>query len=111
MTTSAITSSNEAGVLVAHHRATARPFPKEARTITGGVIQSPTITIPTGEHLNVPYQWSVIMTTLSINTLTRRHGPAPEEGSPTTLKQFNYLTHFHSPKPPPDIPIKAQTIY
>ncbi|GBM38458.1 hypothetical protein AVEN_120819-1 [Araneus ventricosus] len=42
-------SSIEAGVLVAHHRPTARPLPKEVRTIPGGRTQSPTITIPTGE--------------------------------------------------------------
>ncbi|GBM34564.1 hypothetical protein AVEN_77529-1 [Araneus ventricosus] len=42
-------SSTEARVLVAHHRATARPLPKEVRTITGGGTQSPTITIPTRE--------------------------------------------------------------
>ncbi|GBN32138.1 hypothetical protein AVEN_192420-1 [Araneus ventricosus] len=34
--TAEIASSTEAGVLVAHHRATARPLPKEVRTITGG---------------------------------------------------------------------------
>ncbi|GBM71036.1 hypothetical protein AVEN_272382-1 [Araneus ventricosus] len=34
-------SSTETGVLVAHNRATARPLPKEVRTITGGGIQSP----------------------------------------------------------------------
>ncbi|GBM47488.1 hypothetical protein AVEN_153699-1 [Araneus ventricosus] len=39
----------EAGVLVAHHQATARLLPKEVRTITGGETQSSTITIPTGE--------------------------------------------------------------
>ncbi|GBM28520.1 hypothetical protein AVEN_70122-1 [Araneus ventricosus] len=44
-----ITSSTEAGVLVANHLATARPLPKKVRTITGGGAQSPTITIPTGE--------------------------------------------------------------
>ncbi|GBM44048.1 hypothetical protein AVEN_223171-1 [Araneus ventricosus] len=42
-------SSTEAGVLVSYHRATARPLPKEVRTITGGGTQSPTITIPTGD--------------------------------------------------------------
>ncbi|GBO17060.1 hypothetical protein AVEN_172597-1, partial [Araneus ventricosus] len=35
--------------LEAHHRATARPLPKEVRTITGGGIQRPSTTIPTGE--------------------------------------------------------------
>ncbi|GBM14719.1 hypothetical protein AVEN_71998-1 [Araneus ventricosus] len=34
-------SSAETGVLVANHLATARPFPKEARTITGGSVATP----------------------------------------------------------------------
>ncbi|GBM11029.1 hypothetical protein AVEN_1356-1 [Araneus ventricosus] len=42
-------SSAEAGVLAAHHRATARPFPKEIRTTNGGVTQSHTVIMPTGE--------------------------------------------------------------
>ncbi|GBN08165.1 hypothetical protein AVEN_1032-1 [Araneus ventricosus] len=42
MTAVAIASSIEAGVLVAHHRATARPHPKEKCTITGGETQRPT---------------------------------------------------------------------
>ncbi|GBM49844.1 hypothetical protein AVEN_191245-2 [Araneus ventricosus] len=42
-------SSTEAGVPVAHHRATARPLPKKVRTITGGGTQCLTNTIPTGE--------------------------------------------------------------
>ncbi|GBM50848.1 hypothetical protein AVEN_140949-1 [Araneus ventricosus] len=42
-------SSTEAGVLIAHHRATARPLPKEERTINGGGTQSTTIAMPTGE--------------------------------------------------------------
>ncbi|GBL72912.1 hypothetical protein AVEN_128100-1 [Araneus ventricosus] len=49
MTAASIASCTEAGVLVAHHRATARPLPKEVRTITGGGTQSPTITMLTGE--------------------------------------------------------------
>ncbi|GBN33314.1 hypothetical protein AVEN_69925-1 [Araneus ventricosus] len=36
MATAAIASRTEAGVLESQHRATARPFPKEVRTITGG---------------------------------------------------------------------------
>ncbi|GBM52336.1 hypothetical protein AVEN_64043-1 [Araneus ventricosus] len=42
-------SSTEAGVLVAYPQATVRSLPKEARTITGGGTQSPTITMPTLE--------------------------------------------------------------
>ncbi|GBM10312.1 hypothetical protein AVEN_50023-1 [Araneus ventricosus] len=42
-------SNTEARVLVAHHWATARPFRKEVRTITGGGTRSPTIIMPTGE--------------------------------------------------------------
>ncbi|GBM44402.1 hypothetical protein AVEN_128266-1 [Araneus ventricosus] len=42
--------STEAGVLVAHYRATARLLPKEVRTIIDGGTQSPTITMPTGER-------------------------------------------------------------
>ncbi|GBM26776.1 hypothetical protein AVEN_127738-1 [Araneus ventricosus] len=49
MTAAATASSIEAGVLVAHRRATALTRPKEVRTITG--TQSPTITIPTGKRL------------------------------------------------------------
>ncbi|GBO17612.1 hypothetical protein AVEN_36248-1 [Araneus ventricosus] len=44
-------SSTEAGVLVAHHRATARPLPKEVRTITGGGTRSPIVTMPTGRRV------------------------------------------------------------
>ncbi|GBM48290.1 hypothetical protein AVEN_134122-1, partial [Araneus ventricosus] len=40
MTTAAIASSTEAGVLVANHLATARSLPKEARTITSGGTQA-----------------------------------------------------------------------
>ncbi|GBM16602.1 hypothetical protein AVEN_88948-1 [Araneus ventricosus] len=39
-------SSTEAGVLIAHHQATAQPFPKEVRTITGAVNSTPIIAIP-----------------------------------------------------------------
>ncbi|GBL96231.1 hypothetical protein AVEN_182571-1, partial [Araneus ventricosus] len=49
MTTAAIASSTETGVLVANHLAMARPLQKEVRTITGGGTQIRTITIPTGE--------------------------------------------------------------
>ncbi|GBN06907.1 hypothetical protein AVEN_16854-1 [Araneus ventricosus] len=42
-------SSTEAGVLVANHLATARPLPKEVRTIRGGGTNSPTITVPPRE--------------------------------------------------------------
>ncbi|GBN62609.1 hypothetical protein AVEN_8351-1 [Araneus ventricosus] len=42
-------SSTQAGVLVAHQRAAARPLSMEVRTIPGIGTQSPTITIPTGE--------------------------------------------------------------
>ncbi|GBN82683.1 hypothetical protein AVEN_74686-1 [Araneus ventricosus] len=41
-------SSTKAGVLIAHHQATARPLPKELRTITGGGSQSPSIIVPSG---------------------------------------------------------------
>ncbi|GBN20103.1 hypothetical protein AVEN_30966-1 [Araneus ventricosus] len=42
----AIASSTEAGVLVANHLATARPLPKEVRTIIGGGIQAPPLLYP-----------------------------------------------------------------
>ncbi|GBM02760.1 hypothetical protein AVEN_40826-1 [Araneus ventricosus] len=42
-------SSTETGVLVANHLAMDGPLAKEVRTITGGGIQSSTITIPPGE--------------------------------------------------------------
>ncbi|GBM24762.1 hypothetical protein AVEN_182386-1 [Araneus ventricosus] len=42
-------SSTEAGVLIAYHQATARPLPKEVRTIASEGTQSPAITIPPGE--------------------------------------------------------------
>ncbi|GBM84965.1 hypothetical protein AVEN_120226-1 [Araneus ventricosus] len=48
MTATAIASSTEAGVLVAHHFHF-QPLQKEVRTIIGRGSQSPTITIPTGE--------------------------------------------------------------
>ncbi|GBM51136.1 hypothetical protein AVEN_244181-1 [Araneus ventricosus] len=38
-------SSTEAAVLQAHHRDKAQPLPKEARTITDGGTENPTITI------------------------------------------------------------------
>ncbi|GBL94416.1 hypothetical protein AVEN_7382-1 [Araneus ventricosus] len=44
-------SSTEVGVLVAKHLATARPFPKEVCTITGGGSQRPAITIPQGKRV------------------------------------------------------------
>ncbi|GBO39891.1 hypothetical protein AVEN_29460-1 [Araneus ventricosus] len=44
-------SSTKAGVLVAHHRATARPLPKEVRTITGGGTRSPPLLCPRGRRL------------------------------------------------------------
>ncbi|GBN76094.1 hypothetical protein AVEN_86653-1 [Araneus ventricosus] len=49
MTAAAIASSTEVGILVANHPATARPLPKEVRTVTGGGFQSPTIAILAGE--------------------------------------------------------------
>ncbi|GBN64162.1 hypothetical protein AVEN_215715-1 [Araneus ventricosus] len=47
-----ISSSTEAGVLVAHHRATARSLLKEVRTITGGrVTQPPPLLYPQGKRV------------------------------------------------------------
>ncbi|GBN12304.1 hypothetical protein AVEN_54866-1 [Araneus ventricosus] len=43
-------SSTEAGVLTAYHQATARPLPKEVRTITGGEFQS---SYPQGKRVPV----------------------------------------------------------
>ncbi|GBM18421.1 hypothetical protein AVEN_72757-1 [Araneus ventricosus] len=46
MAAAAIASSSEAGVLVAHHLATARLLPKEVRTILVNGPRAPTIAIP-----------------------------------------------------------------
>ncbi|GBM85985.1 hypothetical protein AVEN_186662-1 [Araneus ventricosus] len=43
-------SSTEAGVLVAHHRATARPLPKVVRTITDGRLGGPPLLNPEGKR-------------------------------------------------------------
>ncbi|GBN19455.1 hypothetical protein AVEN_270877-1 [Araneus ventricosus] len=51
MIAAAITSSTEDGVLVVHHRATARPHPKEVRSITGGGIQALPLLYPQGKRL------------------------------------------------------------
>ncbi|GBO04797.1 hypothetical protein AVEN_103896-1 [Araneus ventricosus] len=49
MTAVVIAPSTEAGVIVGNHLATARPLPKEVRTITGRGTKGPTIAIPPGE--------------------------------------------------------------
>ncbi|GBN31016.1 hypothetical protein AVEN_95144-1 [Araneus ventricosus] len=50
-------SNTEAGFLVSHRWATARPLPEEVRTITGGETHSPTITMPTGEAVSCLLIW------------------------------------------------------
>ncbi|GBM00326.1 hypothetical protein AVEN_32665-1 [Araneus ventricosus] len=55
MTAAAIASSTEAGALVANHLATARPLPKEVRTITGSGIRRPSIAILRGSEFLLTY--------------------------------------------------------
>ncbi|GBO16829.1 hypothetical protein AVEN_208488-1 [Araneus ventricosus] len=44
-------SSTEAGVLIAYHQATARPLPKEVRTITGGGTRAPPLLFLQGKRM------------------------------------------------------------
>ncbi|GBM07977.1 hypothetical protein AVEN_232409-1 [Araneus ventricosus] len=66
MTTSAIASSIEAGVLVVNNLATARPLPEEVRTITGGGTFSPTTTIRPGEANCCLLIWQQLISVLAV---------------------------------------------